>query len=272
MPLEYTEGADHPLQLPYRVEVEWYPYVHGGRRGWSAHLGLSDQHPTQQRKVFILLRITFFMDIFLSHSRKDRHYVDTVKKALGLLDYHPIVYEDLPEEQRPGKDMDNIENLINQSQLIFLFMTNNVISLKHTLTWVQYEDHVASVFKKPVIVFQEQLPDPKTSFPIIYFTDVVPLTGSLADPMKMQEIAKSFRPSGAVIRAVAGAAVGAIFGPIGSLLGALVGLVSTPQNPLQKIPKLECPYCGYEFRYWGNENTSFYCPNCRGQLLYKGWS
>jgi len=31
MPLEYTEGADHPLQLPYRVEVEWYPYVHGGR-------------------------------------------------------------------------------------------------------------------------------------------------------------------------------------------------------------------------------------------------
>jgi len=24
MPLEYTEGADHPLQLPYRVEVEGY--------------------------------------------------------------------------------------------------------------------------------------------------------------------------------------------------------------------------------------------------------
>jgi len=44
--LEYTEGADHPLQLPYRVEVEGYPYVHGGRWGWSAHLGLSDQHPS----------------------------------------------------------------------------------------------------------------------------------------------------------------------------------------------------------------------------------
>jgi len=29
--LEYTEGADHPLQLPYRVEVEGYPYIHGGR-------------------------------------------------------------------------------------------------------------------------------------------------------------------------------------------------------------------------------------------------
>ena len=43
---EYTEGADHPLQPPYRVEVEWYPYVHGGRWGWSAHLGLSDQHPS----------------------------------------------------------------------------------------------------------------------------------------------------------------------------------------------------------------------------------
>jgi len=210
------------------------------------------------------------MDIFLSHSRKDSYYVDTVKKALGLLDYHPIVYEDLPGNQRPGNDRDNIKNLINQSQLVFLFMTNNVISLKHTLTWVQYEDSVASMFNKPVIVFQEQLPDPKTSFPILYFTDVVPLTGSLADPMKIQEIAKSFRSSEAVIRAVAGAAVGAIFGPIGLLLGALVGLVSTPQNPLQKIPILKCPNCEYEFRYWGDKNTPFYCPNCREQ--YKGWS
>jgi len=210
------------------------------------------------------------MDIFLSHSRKDSHYVDTVKKALGLLDYHPIVYEDLPENQRPGNHRDNIKNLINQSQLVFLFMTNNVISLKHTLTWVHYEDHIASMFKKPVIVFQEQLPDPKTSFPLIYFTDVFPLIGSLADPMKIQEIAKSFRPSGAVIRAVAGAAVGAIFGPIGLIAGALVGLVSTPQNPLQNIPTLKCPNCKYEFRYWGNENTSFYCPNCLKQYLYKG--
>ena len=32
-PPEYVEGADHPLQLPYRVEVEGYGYVHGGRRG-----------------------------------------------------------------------------------------------------------------------------------------------------------------------------------------------------------------------------------------------
>jgi len=210
------------------------------------------------------------MDIFLSHSRKDRHYVDTVKKALGLLDYHPIVYEDLPEELRPGKDIDNIKNLINQSQVVFLFMTNNVISLKHTQAWVQYEDNIAYIFNKPVIVFQEQLPDPKTSFPILYFTDVVPLTGSLADPMKIQEIAKSFRPSEAVIRAVAGAAVGAIFGPIGLLAGALVGLVSTPQNPLQNIPTLKCPYCRHEFRYWGSENTSFYCPYCHKQFIYKG--
>jgi len=211
------------------------------------------------------------MEIFLSHSRKDRHYVDTVKNALGLLDYHSIVYEDLPEEQRAGKDTDNIKKLINQSQLVFLFMTNNVISLKYTQAWVQYEDHIASAFNKPVVVFQEQLLDPKTSFPILYFTDVAPLTGSSADPMKMQEVAKSFAPSGAVIRAVTVAAVAAaILGPIGIVFGALAGLASTPQNSSQKIPKLKCPHCGYEFRYWGNENTSFYCPNCLEQLIYKG--
>ncbi len=212
------------------------------------------------------------MEIFLSHSRKDLNLVNTVKKALGLLDYHTIVYEDLPENLKPGKDLDNIRNLINRSQLVFLFLTNNVISLKHTLTWVQYEDHVASMFNKPVIVFQEQLPVSKTTFPILYFTDVISWTGVSADPMKIQEIAKSFGSSGAVVRAVAGGAVGAIFGPIGSLLGALVGLASTPQNPLQNVPKVTCPNCKYTFRYWGNENTLFYCPNCLMQWLYKGRS
>ena len=212
------------------------------------------------------------MEIFLSHSRKDLNLVNTVKKALGLLDYHTIVYEDLPENLKPGKDLDNIRNLINRSQLVFLFLTNNVISLKHTLTWVQYEDHVASMFNKPVIVFQEQLPVSKTTFPILYFTDVISWTGVSADPMKIQEIAKSFGSSGAVVRAVAGGAVGAIFGPIGSLLGALVGLASTPQNPLQNVPTVTCPNCKYTFRYWGNENTMFYCPNCLMEWLYKGRS
>lgn len=212
------------------------------------------------------------MEVFLSHSRKDLNLVNTVKKALGLLDYHTIVYEDLPENLRAGKDLDNIRNLINQSQLVFLFLTNNVISLKHTLTWVQYEDHVASMFNKPVIVFQEQLPVSTTSFPILYFTDVISWTGLSADPMKIQEIAKSFGSSGAVVRAVAGGAVGAIFGPIGALLGALVGLASTPQNPLQNIPTVTCPNCKYTFRYWGNENTLFYCPNCLMEWLYKGRS
>ena len=212
------------------------------------------------------------MEIFLSHSRKDLNLVDTVKKALGLLDYHTIVYEDLPENLKPGKDLDNIRNLISQSQLVFLFLTNNVVSLKHTLTWVQYEDHVASMYNKPVIVFQEQLPVSTTSFPILYFTDVISWTGLTADPMKIQEIAKSFSSSGAVVRAVAGGAIGAIFGPIGALLGALVGLASTPQNPLQNIPTVTCPNCKYTFRYWGNENTLFYCPNCLKEWLYKGRS
>ena len=212
------------------------------------------------------------MEVFLSHSRKDLNLVGTVRKALGLLDYHTIVYEDLPENLKPGKDLDNIRNLINQSQLVFLFLTNNVISLKHTLTWVQYEDHVASMFNKPVIVFQEQLPVSSTSFPILYFTDVISWTGVSADSMKIQEIAKSFGSSGAVVRAVAGGAVGAIFGPIGALLGALVGLASTPQNPLQNLPTVTCPNCKYTFRYWGNENTLFYCPNCLMEWLYKGRS
>lgn len=212
------------------------------------------------------------MEIFLSHSRKDLNLVNIVKRALGLLDYHTIVYEDLPENLKSGKDLDNIRNFINQSQLVFLFLTNNVVSLKHTLTWVQYEDHVASIYAKPVIVFQEHLQISTASFPILYFTDVIPWPEQRGDPIKIQEIAKSFDSTGAVVRAVAGGAIGAIFGPIGALLGALVGLASTPQNPLQNIPTVTCPNCKCTFRYWGNENTLFYCPNCLNEWLYTGRS
>ena len=210
------------------------------------------------------------MEIFISHSRKDLNLVDTVKKAIGLLDYHSIVYEDLPETQKSSKDLDNIKDLIKQSKLVFLFLTNNVVTLKHTMTWVQYEDHVASIYNKPVIVFQEQLPDSVNIYPILYLTDLIPWKRTLNDPMKMQEIAKSFNSQGEVVRAAAGGAIGAIFGPIGALLGALVGLASTPQNPLQNIPTVICPNCKCTFRYWGNENTSFYCPNCLNEWLYRG--
>jgi len=40
-----AEGADHPLQLPYRAEGKGYAYVHGGRWGDDPPIGLSDQHP-----------------------------------------------------------------------------------------------------------------------------------------------------------------------------------------------------------------------------------
>lgn len=183
------------------------------------------------------------MDIFLSHSRRDLGLVNMVKKSLGILDYHPIIYEDLPQTLKPGKDLDNIRNLINQSQLVFLFLTSNVLSLKHTLSWVQYEDNVAFMYNKPLIIFQEEQSNSEGSFPILYFTDLIPWGGSATDPLKIQEIAKSFTSSGAVVRVVAGGAVGAIFGPIGVLLGALLGLASTPQNPLMKIPTVVCPNC-----------------------------
>ena len=70
------------------------------------------------------------MNIFVSHSRRDLDLVNEVKRALGVVDYSPIIYEDLPPDLKAGPDMTNIKNLINQSELVFIFETFTPPSLK----------------------------------------------------------------------------------------------------------------------------------------------
>ena len=208
------------------------------------------------------------MNIFVSHSRRDLDLINEVKRALGVVDYSPIIYEDLPPDLKAGPDMTNIKNLINQSELVFIFLTQNAFSTNHTLTWIQYEDHISSMMNKPVILFQS-INQPPVS-PVIYFTDLVPVQFPLLDTITMQSIAKSFKSSGALLRGGAGALLGSLFGPIGALLGFFGGLLTTPQSPLAKVPVVKCPKCNYNYRYWGSVGSFFYCPYCLTGWIYNG--
>lgn len=206
------------------------------------------------------------MQVFISHSRKDMSLVQIVKNALQVLSFNSIIYEELPPELKYGSDLDNIKNLMDQSEIVFLFITRNVSVSQHTTVWVQYENHLAAIGKKPLVVFQRIAEQP--GFPIIYFTDVISIGDGAVDLLRIQQVSKAFQSGYPVARGLGGAAIGAIFGPIGAIAGGLIGLATTPESPLNNVPTIRCPNCNKTYRYWGLSGSSFYCPNCLINLTY----
>jgi len=96
------------------------------------------------------------------------------------------------------------------------------------------------------------------------------LFGNCWTASQIQKVAKGFGHDGhPILRAAGGATIGSIFGPVGFALGGLFGLLSTPEDPKNKIPIQECPKCGVQFRFWGSINSGFYCPHCLEFYTYK---
>lgn len=207
------------------------------------------------------------MQVFLSHSRKDVGLVQIVKNALKVLNFKSVIYEELPQELKYGSDMDNIKNLIDQSEIVFLFITRNVSVSQHTTVWVQYENHISAIDRKPLIVFQRTGEQPE--FPIIYFTDVISIGDGAVDLLRIQQVSKAFQSGYPIARGLGGVAIGMILGPIGVIAGGLIGLATTPESPLNNVPTVKCPNCKKTYRYWGLSGSSFYCPNCLINLTYK---
>jgi len=201
------------------------------------------------------------MRIFISHSRKDARLVSLVKKSIGVVDYNTVIYEDLPEQNKPKPDWNRIKELIRYSDIVFLFITDNVSCSPHTTYWVNHEVSLSSAFERNLITFQRK--GKKPELPIGYWTDVVVLDPAEIESVQIQKVAKGFGHEGhPILRAAGGATIGSIFGPVGFALGGLFGLLSTPEDPKNKIPILKCPKCGVQFRFWGSINSGFYCPQC----------
>jgi hypothetical protein len=205
--------------------------------------------------------------IFLSHSRKDKELVDLVKRSMGVMSFQTVVYEDLPDEDRPKPDWNAIKEQIQYSDMVFLFITSNVSNSQHTTYWVNHEVSLASAYEKPLIVFQLEGDHPE--LPIGYWTDIVSINPGQIDTIRIQEVAKSICFNNHIIlRAAGGAAAGSIFGPVGAGVGAVLGLMTTPKNPLKQIPDLICDKCGVTFRYWGKDQSYFHCPHCFTHYRY----
>jgi hypothetical protein len=188
---------------------------------------------------------------------------------MGIVDYITVIYEDLPDQSKPKPDWNAIKELIQSSDIVFLFITDNVSYSPHTTYWVNHEVSLASAFEKNLITFQRK--GKKPELPIGYWTDLVVLDSLEIESVQIQEVAKGFGHDGhPILRAAGGATIGSIFGPLGFALGGLIGLLSTPEDPLKTIPVLECTRCGVQFRYWGPINSEFCCPHCLDFYRYVG--
>ena len=209
------------------------------------------------------------MRVFISHSRKDADLVQRLKAGLGVMEYQPIVYEDLPSEVN-HPDYQRIKSLILGADVVFLFLTENVATSKWTTYWVDHEVSQAAAFNKDLVEFQVE--GEKPSLPIGYCTDVVTIS---RDPtmalLTVLRVAKRFEKKTLwPIGVTGGAAVGSILGPVGLIAGALIGGALTSGAGQKIIPTLLCGKDQMKYRFLGGERTSFYCPHCLTEYTYIG--
>jgi len=204
--------------------------------------------------------------IFISHSKRDEQLVQNIQSVLLNVGHTPIIEEFIPESMKEPIPYEEIRKNVQQSDAVFLFLTDEVVRTEYTKNWVIEEDGVALNRHIPVFVFERKgFP---IHYPIPYVTDYMVFDPStIEDILNIQKLAKDI---GKIppdwITAGFGALVGSIFGPLGIAIGAIGGWLFGPKGkpPIPGI-RIKCPHsgCKTEYNYWSPNITSFNCPICR---------
>lgn len=203
--------------------------------------------------------------IFISHSRKDEELVYNVQKLLANVGHTPIIEEFVQPEDKVQPPHAEIAKNVELCDLVFLFLTDNIVSSKYTENWVIFEVGLARMARKPVYVF-ERLGVP-VEYPIPYVTDYMLFDkDSTRDILDIQDLSRRIGQFPLGVATGAGGVIigGLTFGPLGALLGGLIGLLAgtQTQGPSRKV-SVTCRRCGNTFNYWSPKIRSFNCPCCR---------
>ena len=90
---------------------------------------------------------------FISHSKRDKELVNAMAKVLRNIKHDPIIEELIPEEEKENVPYEEIRKNVNQSDHVFLFLTDNIVLTEYTRNWVSFEVGLtASEHKKLVFV------------------------------------------------------------------------------------------------------------------------
>jgi hypothetical protein len=81
----------------------------------------------------------------------------------------PIIEEFIPESDKKPIPHNEIQEKLSRSDVVFLFLTDNILASDYTKNWVAFEVGLARQSQKRVFVFERQgTPIP---YPIPYVTD-----------------------------------------------------------------------------------------------------
>ena len=212
--------------------------------------------------------------VFISHSKRDSNLVIRIKQILINVGHTSVLEEFIPESNKKPIPYDEIRTQVSDSDVVFLFLTDNVVATEYTKNWVLFEVGIASSMKKPLYIFERQ--GVPVQYPIPYFTDYMLFDQNSIDSLlEIQTIAKTHvgkAPVGTASGVIGGAAVGAIAGPAGALVGAILGGLigyGADTNSSPNIQTIICPYktCKISFRYHSTRITKFMCPACRHEII-----
>ncbi|MCL5949242.1 MAG: toll/interleukin-1 receptor domain-containing protein [Candidatus Bathyarchaeota archaeon] len=106
--------------------------------------------------------------IFISHSRRDENIRKTFNELLALAGVKSVCME---FEDMEGQKWNQIRDVVNHSDAVFVLMGENVNCSNHTQNWISFEVGLACAFKKRIWVFEKA--SSKVDFPIPYVTDYV---------------------------------------------------------------------------------------------------
>lgn len=218
--------------------------------------------------------------VFISHSKKDRELVRIIDLNFRSVGITPLFMEFMPERKPPYK---KIENNVNISSAIFLFLTQNVKSSDFTQNWISFEVGLAKKANKSLFVVEDV--NSKVHFPVAYLTDYILYEATqIEDWQNIQRILQNinqaiennklilgFTIGGAVLGALADEKDRVGGGLIGGFAGLILGGILTSLNAVAKVSsvRVRCPNskCGIEFNYY-SKFKKFQCPSCRTELQF----
>jgi hypothetical protein len=94
------------------------------------------------------------VQIFLCHCSKDTWLIDPIAKILESIEVKP--YRAKLVDPTPYPLPEKINNAINDSDAVFVFLTKNCSTIQSTRDVINWEISAAHAYKKPIYVFKEK--------------------------------------------------------------------------------------------------------------------
>jgi len=208
--------------------------------------------------------------IFVSHSKRDVEFVDffnrvagSTKVALRFMEFEALVGTEVSSRE--------IRTEIEESNAVFILLSQNVDGLPHTRDWVLWEAGVAS--NKDVWVFERASTQGKVDVITPHLRDYVVFEPTEAWYPLVRSIVESYDDSHVLPTMLAGTGIGALLGKgQGAAAGAgIAALISDKSGRRPRGFPISCDQCHSTYGIiLPKGQRGLRCPVCNAVLNWVG--